>query len=267
MKHILVAADFSDRSRLALQRAALLAKAHGARLTLCHSDNGTLSGAYAEKHRRMMEELQSDFLREVEPLLDVEYESHIVSGPPWQALLRESEALNADLLVLGRHQENAWKEVFRGTTVDRVVRQTHIPVLIVASNEVTDYRHVLVGMDFSAAAKQALRTAKNWVPDADMEVIHVSEKPDSGVHRGRTDEELKEMLRSVVGEEIANAKARLTVETGWPYRVFSQTVKNDGTKLLVLGIHASTGFTSVVVGGEVENCLATPFCDTLLVPS
>jgi universal stress protein A len=53
------------------------------------------------------------------------------TGSPDQEILRAARELKVDLIVLARHGRTGPKRRIIGTTVDKVVRQAHCPVLIV----------------------------------------------------------------------------------------------------------------------------------------
>lgn len=52
-------------------------------------------------------------------------------GRPSNGIITQTKAFNADLLVMGAHGHNGFKDILFGTTVDAVRHGLTIPVLIV----------------------------------------------------------------------------------------------------------------------------------------
>jgi nucleotide-binding universal stress UspA family protein len=63
-------------------------------------------------------------------------------------------------------------ELFTGTTTDRVVRFSDLPVLVVKDAPSGAYERVLVAMDLSDGAVRALETAYRIAPDAEFLIVH-----------------------------------------------------------------------------------------------
>lgn len=266
MKHILVAADLTPRCRVAVERAVTLAKEHGAALTVCHVVDDESADTLSDERRASAKDLHDQFLESIEALGQVEFDARVAHGPSWQGILEECDAVKADTIVMGRHRESAWKEFFRGTTVDRVVRNTRVPVVVAVCEDVQPYQRGVVGIDFSQSARHALKVLHQTAPKAELELVHATQVHLVGHRNDPKPEELEEMLQSVAADVVPNVRVHTWIEEGWPYRVFSKQFPNDGRKLLALGIHNRTGFVSAVVGGVTEACVSVPQCDLLLVP-
>jgi nucleotide-binding universal stress UspA family protein len=56
---------------------------------------------------------------------------HIEFGKPADTILRISEDLKADLVVLGTHPHAAVRRRFLGATVDKVIDHAHCSVLVI----------------------------------------------------------------------------------------------------------------------------------------
>jgi len=137
----LVATDFSAHSRRALAAARELARQTGATLTLAHvrptsdvraavaeergdllkSPAGTLRGQIAAHYADRLDRLALDGER-----------TRILSGLPELALCREA-ARNYALLVIGNRGRGAVSSLFLGSTAQRVLARSPIPVLVVPS--------------------------------------------------------------------------------------------------------------------------------------
>ncbi len=142
IRKILYATDFSESSVSALDYALSLAKLAGAKLHIIH-----VIGELVEKQRTlipheafdiMQKEVHRNALKEMEKFCktitsDVDYTTEEVVGFPFEEIIRKAEGVKADLIVIGTHGRTGIKHVVLGSTVERVVRRSQIPVLTVRS--------------------------------------------------------------------------------------------------------------------------------------
>src|SRR5690606_36064331 len=80
-------------------------------------------------------------------------------GDPFQEILRAAEDGSADLIAMGSHRKSILRDVFVGTTIERVIRIGEYPVLMVNRPLGGPYRRVLVAVDFSETSAHAVRSA------------------------------------------------------------------------------------------------------------
>jgi len=145
IRTILFATDFSESSDFSIQHALLFASKFGARLHLLHVVNEPvdLSGFYvphisfekleeeiAEGARKMMANFCQSHLKSFDS-----YETHVVSGIPFNVILEKSVELKADLIIMGTHGRTGLDHVLFGSTAEKVVRKSEIPVLTVRIEE------------------------------------------------------------------------------------------------------------------------------------
>jgi nucleotide-binding universal stress UspA family protein len=139
----LAATDFSPASRRALVAARALARRAGASLTIVHvrptsdlraavvedrgdllrSPRGSLRSAMTDHYRRRIAALIEPGRGE-RPV--------IVSGTPDMALCREARR-GYDLLIMGNRGHGAVSSLFLGSTTQRVLARSPIPVVVVPS--------------------------------------------------------------------------------------------------------------------------------------
>ena len=138
---ILVAIDFSDSSDNAFQMAMNMAKKFKARLLVLHVINEPvdLRGFYVphisfEKLEEEIEEgakkMMESFCRQHMGGFD-DYECLIVPGLPYEQIIAQAEEKSADLIVLGTHGRTGLDHVLFGSTAEKVVRKSALPVLTV----------------------------------------------------------------------------------------------------------------------------------------
>ena len=135
---ILCPVDFSEGSRAALCYAAALADHFGARLTVIAVDDPLLAKAAAMELLDPPLAAQTEaelrrFSDDVLPHLGARATMlgfRVATGKPATEILREAHATKADLIVIGSHGRSGLQKLFFGSTTERVLRETTVPVLI-----------------------------------------------------------------------------------------------------------------------------------------
>jgi nucleotide-binding universal stress UspA family protein len=139
-KTILLATDFSDGSDRACRHARNLAQLAGARLHVLH-----VIAELADRRRRQLPAGVIDtFAREVtvqaiedmrlfceKHFADLPITHDVVLGGAAEEIVRQAQTLGADLIVMGTHSRTGLEHLFVGSTAERVVRESPIPVLTV----------------------------------------------------------------------------------------------------------------------------------------
>lgn len=138
--NILFATDFSEASGPAAEYALTLAKLTGAHLHVLHVINEL------DEHQRVMipreafqvleKEIEVQTVRELDrfskgPAAGLKTTTHAVVGSAFQKILEISATVNADLIVMGTHGRTGMEQVIVGSTAERVVRRSKIPVMTV----------------------------------------------------------------------------------------------------------------------------------------
>lgn len=148
-RRILMATDFSDYSREALDDAVLLAKHFGADLYLLHAFEATLykvpadpsavrPGAFEwvralrEEEEKRLESLAAEVRRKgvaVHPIFK--------EGVPFREIPKAALEVTADLIVLGTHGRTGLDRLMMGSVAERVVRRAPCPILLVRPKALT----------------------------------------------------------------------------------------------------------------------------------
>lgn len=144
-KTILFATDFSESSDHAFDYALSLARKFGARLIILHVINEPvdLRGFYVphisfdkleeeieEGARKMMEKFCRTRIRDYD-----DYETAIVPGIPFDEIIKKGEESGADLIVMATHGRTGLDHVLFGSTAEKVVRKSPIPVMTIRMRE------------------------------------------------------------------------------------------------------------------------------------
>lgn len=261
--HILVAHDLRSTADLALRRAAQLAREHNARLTMLHVSSTTQAAAQREHDEQL---LDSTLTR----LAPAGSQLRLVCGRADEVILNEVSELGVDLLVLGSHHHR--HDLFSDTTLDRIARGCHIPLLLAAIDNDQAYQRALVGLNFSLSACAAFNNAYHLLPStAELHALHVLDVLRGDTHENeamlRTQRLLFEQLLRDETSNLAKIGPTLSheVQTGDMPSVLQRIINSYQPQLLVLGCHSRSPLTQALLGSLAQHYLHKAPCDILMV--
>lgn len=144
-RRILVPVDYSEHSRASVHAAAELAKSVGATLDIVHVWDRPMYVPDAVMVRRPGEEQRSltelirdnaerdmsDFLASLALPEGVAVSHRLCSGEPAQKLVEEAKSGAYDLIVIGTHGRTGVLHLLLGSTAERLIRLSPVPVLVV----------------------------------------------------------------------------------------------------------------------------------------
>jgi nucleotide-binding universal stress UspA family protein len=141
IKRILFPTDFSEGSAHAIPFVADLTRHYMAKLYIVHViyDVARATGWYVphvnmdEMYRDIetnaRKELEQCCLEELRGYKEIEHK--ILKGVPHEEILKFAEENNINMIVIGSHSRKGLDRVIFGSTAERVVRNSHCPVLTV----------------------------------------------------------------------------------------------------------------------------------------
>lgn len=135
--HVLCPVDFSVHSREALRHAGALARRQGSRLTILVVNDPLLTSAAAAAAydiTRLAADTRAELARFVKRALGAQASatsSSIALGQPAAEIRKAVTRLGADLVVMGTQGLSGASKWMFGSTTERVLRHTTVPVLIV----------------------------------------------------------------------------------------------------------------------------------------
>lgn len=142
---ILFATDFSDSSEHAFQYALSLAGKFESRLAIIHVINEPvdLRGFYVPhiSFDKLEEEIEQGAWKLMEKFCRThaqgyaKVESFVVPGIPYDEIIKKALELSADLIVLGTHGRTGLDHVLFGSTAEKVVRKSTVPVMTIRARE------------------------------------------------------------------------------------------------------------------------------------
>ncbi len=279
MKSILIATDLSARSDRALDRAVILAQARGARLTVVHIVDQDLPASLADAQKQAAHDAISSHLATLASGDEPQVSIAVVFGHSGSNILDMAANVAAELIVVGVPREDAFKDMFRGTTAERIIRAGDVPVLLVKDRATTPYRRIMVGVDFSVYSRRAVEFAVSFVPDGHFHLVHAYDVPFKGFLYGHDTRrevtkqhqvQLEQMINGEMATFLASvpaagAKLEQIMQEGAPRSVIAEQARRLSPDLLIIGTHGRTGVAHAFLGSVAEDLLRTPPCDVLAV--
>jgi len=279
---LLVATDFSTRSDRALRRAVLLAKDIDARMRLVHVVDNDQPLRIVKAERLAASEILDEQARSIVSRDGLDCEALIVEGDPFEGITSAADDFRADLVIIGPHRRQALKDVFVGTTAERVVRSSRCPVLMANGVPAGAYRHALVAVDFSPCAADALRAVTDLGigRSVAVSVVHVFEAPGtSAMMRGSVDaDRVADYLEGEQDSASRKLDAFLSSTGMDPIGRFVRQVDTSvatsvtdaaleaSADLIVVGTSGRSGIANLLLGSVAQQVLRSATVDVLAVP-
>ena len=289
MQHVLVATDLSERAEKALQRGLGLARRYRARLTVLHVVD-------PDQPLQLRDEAlgsRQAWLEEALGRQDTEgiaVAIEVVPGPPDATIVEFARTTSADLVVMGAHRRHLLRDVFVGTTIERVIRGTERPVLMVNRDPSVGYDKALVAVDFSAISDRALAVAAGlaFLGAEKVILLHAyqaigktvlaaggAEQKDIDAHAARTASEALSALRRLADRHAGTGPSssrgrvalRTLVEEGPALDVIERVAEREATPLVVIGSRSHAGVLRFLLGSTAEGYLRTTTTTDVLVVS
>ncbi len=290
MNKIITGIDSRKRCAAALRAAAQLSTQLDTRLEVVHAvdvprpfwpgiDSLKLASinasALAEAWKRELEFLRSELSSDHGPSL--ESMLHVHPGKPAQVLCRHAEEANADLLVLGDHQERDLLDF--GSTLRSCLAKATCPVWF-QRTEWSGIRRILVPVDMSGESASALRIAIRIAKGlgSSIRVLHCFSTPTTAVAGGGYYPEIAvpfptEKIREVTEEEFEKFVAEQDTSGVEVASSFVDSSACEGileaakeADLVAMGTHGRTGLARAVLGNIAYSILSRAEVPVLAVP-
>lgn len=284
MRRILVATDLSSRADRAMRRAAIAAAARGAELLILYAVDDDQPAAIVEATRREAAALLARAADGLPELRGLATRPLVEAGDPFDVILRVAEEQACDLIVLGEHRRRLLRDMLVGTTVERVIRLSRRPVLMVHALPVGPYRQVLAASDLgpAAAAMLGAAAATGLLDGAALSVLHAresavgavlaaggapaerrAEHKDAALRQAR--EELAAILAALGHPALRGAEALAVAQA--PVAAILGAVERLRPDLLVIGTRGAASMERAVLGSVAAEVLRQVGCDALTIPA
>ncbi len=261
---ILCPIDFSDSSRAALGYADALAEHFGARLILLSVDDPLLAEAAGAG---LASPLTEDTLQELHRFSAsaisnatgaAQVARCVRTGKPSVEILREARASASDLIVMSSRGQTGIRKRFFGSTTERVLRETPVPVLVTPTHQPPGptlddiaghiYR-IVVPVDLTAASERHLRIAAGIATalGVPLLVAHVVEpitisqrvrQQVTGVDALRRSQ-AEHALDTLVATIPKPVKFETMILSGDPAEEIAKTAETRRANLIIMGLNSS----------------------------
>ena len=279
-RKILVAMDLSQRSEFAIQRAELLARRVDAELLLLHVVDQAKPERMIRRRRTRARVVLEWRARNLEKTGCRAHVS-VVVGRRHQAIARVAEEWEADLIVLGGYRSR-FSDALLGTTAERVMRQSHRPVLVVNAVPTGHYADVLMATDLSEAFTRMVRLTEELglLEGAQVSVVHafepaVNAMPYAVSNTEQQTEQYLRYMRQSTSDTLAAqfgaagldlAQFSVFQRDAAPLRAIDDVAKRIESDLVVVGASRFPVLKRTLLGSVSSEVVRNLQCDVLVVP-
>ncbi|MFC7203106.1 universal stress protein [Haloferax namakaokahaiae] len=275
LDRILFPTDGSAGATAVLEHAIEIADLHGAVLHLLHVAPHRVSeeesGDETERETRLTE--GERFVADAESRAEesaIETVAEVLSGEPYEAIIDYATSNEIDIIVMPTHGRSGLRRLLLGSTTERVVRRSEVPVLTVRPDEQESLRYpygqVLTPTDGSSCANEAVRFGCELATStrATLHVLSVVNLAVFGADiRGpMLIDQLEEQAESAVSEASGIATdvgvEEITETTVHDISVFTgiqSYIEDNDIDVVVLGTHGHTGLDRYMLGSVAEKLI------------
>lgn len=136
IKKFLVATDLSARSDRALQRAVALAHERMGEVEVLHVVDGSLPEPMLSQHEAAAKSAIGDQITSLGLGREGVVRTSVVRGQDYIDIIKQADTLQASMIVLGIPRQTG-RGIFGGTTAEKIIRSSRIPVLTLRSPQVS----------------------------------------------------------------------------------------------------------------------------------
>lgn len=199
--------------------------------------------------------------------VDVKY------GRPSDEIVNQARDRDAQLIVIGLVHHGMMDRILDGDTAQEVVRQCHVPVLVVSPGWKALPMRAVFAVDFSAQSMQAARAGLRLLKHGSTVVLaHVRQTATVFDGMGMWEEEYDQAATRELGKfaESLNAPAGIHVEqmtlSGSPSGALLRFANRTEADLIVIGTRGLGLIQRALLGSVATRVLRHSTCSLLIVP-
>lgn len=293
LNRLLVPLDFSAASLRAYHYAVALAECFGGELTLLNVVPPPMLPEWGYAHlARRDEQLKTIARRKLEHFVNTQGPTSqrvsqllVRAGDPQLQIPEAAREQHADLVVIATHGDSLLPHCLLNNTAEEVVRRAPCPVWVVpglTSDEAElqpalfPLRRILVGTDFSAESRKALRygiaLAREF--DSTLHLVHVVPTllPADVSHLATVLQEAamketarRELARMSIEEVPASLRVVTAVLSGNPFLEIDKEALRVRAGLVVVSTHGHTGLRYLLLGCTAQRVVQHTSVPVLVV--
>jgi len=213
----------------------------------------------------------------------LDYTIDVAVGLPAREILRQAKTLKPDLILLGGstgdEEESVYKKSSVGSTLQKVAKAAHCPVLVVnrpAASFWGGLSNIVFGTDFSKTSDKAfdfaIKVAKAL--DCELSVFHALDI--TSLHTGKmlSQDEIEQQIRESLRKIRARYEARLKelknysmdVWEGIPFIEIVKYARDKQADLLIMAHHSrKISSEDIRLGGNVEQVIVRAGCPVISI--
>jgi nucleotide-binding universal stress UspA family protein len=208
-------------------------------------------------------------------------DARMVTGDAFSGILQAAEDVSADLIVVGPHRRQI-RDVFVGTTAERIIAHSPRPVLMTAGVPSAPYDRALIAIDTDDSSRSAAQLIQETglLGSAEIVAMHAFDAPAHGMMQ-RAMQDPAAIEHYVAGEErqasadfqtflaktgLRPRRQRLLRINGTAARTILESASEEDAALIVLGTSQKKGIGRFMLGSVAEAVLSDSDRDVLVVP-
>ena len=274
-ERILYPTDFSDVSLHALRHCIPeLFRLGASELHLIHVIDITVTEFEAFELEGVFREKLEDIARELREM-GINVKTHVTIGIPSIEIAETAQRENVDLIVTPSIGENAWRQMFMGSTASNLARTTKKPVLLLKYLREGEsfklpvecsglFRKPLVAVDFSKCSLRVAQVVKRFLEHVESGVLLHSVDYGGIKELEHNIEVAKKNLEKL--SRGLDGKFTLEVMVGTASQAIIGTALAKGATLIVLGKKGRSVLKDLILGSTAERVIRDSKLPVLLVP-
>ncbi|HAU3942038.1 TPA: universal stress protein [Legionella pneumophila] len=287
LNNLLIASDFSKHANWALQRAIGLAKLNKAHIHFLHVVTPPLSSiAQSSETELKPNHLSEKKAIEEKVLKQLGANNHklfantsVVLGRASDEVVRYVDENHCELIVVGAHGTYYINDYVLGTTSGSIIRQSHVPVLLIKKEPDFVYNRILIATDLSEASKETVQFTYHCFPNATFQLLHVV---DVYYRQFLNPNDLDEKCADTKHPKIKNILEKLDVFlsqcevdkskfekkiiSGYYADAIIEQANHWKADLLAFGTQGKSGLHYLLMGSVAKRILYLSSVDMLVVP-
>ncbi|CZG10388.1 universal stress protein [Legionella pneumophila] len=284
LSNVLIASDFSKHADWALQRAIDLAKSNHAKIHFLHVLTPPLSSIV----RSSDTELQPNFLsekKEIEEQILKKLKDNklsnisVVLGRASDEVVRYADENHCELIIVGAHGRYYINDYVLGTTSGSIIRQSHVPLLLIKKEPDFAYGRILIATDLSESSRETVQFAFHCFPNATFQLLHIVDVYyRQFLNPNDLDEEftdtkhpkiknILEKLDAFLSQcQVDKNKFKKKIIGGYYADAIIEQANKWNADLLAFGTQGKSGLHYLLMGSVAKRILHLSVVDMLVVP-